>query len=244
MTGATGPHGRAVAQALTAAMAGAHAVYAVATPFAGGPEIETKQGEQLVAAARETGMPWLILASVASADQQTGVPHFDSKWRIEEDVRASGIPHTIVAPTYSFENLDDLAEVVAAGELALALSPSRPLQQVALADLGAVIAALLARRHAFLGERIEIAGDQPTPREMADALSDAGGRPVAYRPIALEDVSARRPDIAAMHRFLEQTGYDVDIPALPRRLPELRWTTFTAWVGTNVTPVHSGTADP
>ena len=190
VTGATGPHGRAVAQALMAAgrrvraltrdpsgrharelgelgaelvtgdlldsksllgaMKGASVIYAVTTPFADGPAGEIEQGERILAAAREVEAPWLILASVASADRPTGVPHFESKWQIEKRLAASVIPHTVVAPTYFYENLGDPGETIASGELTLPLSESRPLQQVALSDLGALVAALLVRREEVL----------------------------------------------------------------------------------------------
>lgn len=47
--------------------------------------------------------------------------------------------------------------IVAAGELSLPLSPSRRLQQVSLADLGTLVAALLERPGEFAGQRIEVA---------------------------------------------------------------------------------------
>jgi hypothetical protein len=81
----------------------------------------------------------------------------------------------------------------------------------------------------FLGARIEVAGDQPTPQQMADALSLAGGGPLHYRQIALEQVAERSDDLAAMYRFLEQTGYQVDIDAQHRRFSEVSWTSFAAW---------------
>lgn len=217
------------AGSLEAAMAGTLAVYAVTTPFSGGPNDEIEQGEQLIAAAHAVDVPWLILASVASADRGTGVPHFESKWRIEQRLRVSPIAHTVVAPSYFYENLGDPADTIAAGELALALPASRPLQQVALADLGALVAALLHRREEFLGVRLEVAGDQPTPQQMADAIAFAGDRPVQYRRIDLTEVAARSADLAAMYRFLEQTGYQVDLDALRDRFPELRWTSFAQW---------------
>jgi uncharacterized protein YbjT (DUF2867 family) len=269
VTGATGPHGRAVAEALLAAgrpvraltrdassdhagelaelgaevvtgdlldvdsllgaMRGVPVIYAVTTPFAGGPQGEIEQGEGILAAAREVEAPWLILASVASADRPTGVPHFESKWQIEQRLAASPIPHTVVAPTYFYENLGDLAEIIAGGELTLALSPSRPLQQVALADLGALVAALLDRREEVLGARLEVAADQPTPQHMADALSAAGGRPVSYRQTSLDELEARSADLAAMYRFLEDTGYQVDTSGLRGRFPEVPWRTFAEW---------------
>jgi uncharacterized protein YbjT (DUF2867 family) len=217
------------ADTLVAAMAGAAAVYAVTTPFSAGPDDEVAQGGQIIAAAARANLPWLILASVASADRSTGIPHFESKWRIEQRLRDSRIPHTVVAPTYFFENLGDPATVIASGELALPLPASRPLQQVALDDLGRLVAALLERRDEFLGARLEVAGDRPTPEQMADALARAGGRPVGYRRLGLEQVAARSDDIAAMYRYLAEIGYDVDLAALRRRFPELGWTSFGDW---------------
>jgi uncharacterized protein YbjT (DUF2867 family) len=214
---------------LAAAMAGASAAYAVTTPFAAGVDDEIAQGEGIIAAAGAAELPWLLLASVASADRGTGIPHFESKWRIEQRLRGSQIPHTVVAPTYFYENLGDPAAIVAAGELTLPLPADRPLHQVALADLGRLVAALLDRRDELLGARLEVAGDQPTPAQMADALAAAGGRPVAYRRLDLEQVAARSADIAAMYGFLATTGYDVDLGALRRRFPEVGWTSFADW---------------
>jgi uncharacterized protein YbjT (DUF2867 family) len=212
---------------LIAAMSGIAAVYGVTTPFAGGQAREIEQGTHIIAAAQQAQVPWLILASVASADRTTGIPHFESKARIEQQLRASRVPHTVVAPTYFFENLGDPAAIVASGELSLPLAASRPLQQVALADLGALVVALLDRRQEFLGHRVEVAGDEPTPQQMADALSAAGGRPVRYEPF---DLGGRTGDIAAMYRYLEHTGYQVGIAALRERFPEVAWTSFARWV--------------
>jgi uncharacterized protein YbjT (DUF2867 family) len=270
VTGATGPHGRAVTLALlsagrrvraftrdpTSARAGeltargaelaagdlldpaslaqamrdTSAVYAVTTPFGGGPRAEIAQGEQILAAAVGARVPWLVLASVASADRASGVPHFESKWQIERRLASSPLRHTVVAPTYFYENLGDLREKIANGELALALPPDQPLQQIALADLGAAVASLLSRQAEFEGRRIELAGDQPTPRQMAQALSSAAGRAVAYRPLPLDVVAARSADLAAMYRFLSDTGYQVDIAAVQAEFPDVNWTSFTEWV--------------
>jgi uncharacterized protein YbjT (DUF2867 family) len=213
-------------------MRGACAVYAVTTPFGADPRAEVEQGEHIIAAAREAEVPWLILASVASADRATGIPHFESKAKIEQQLGASSIPYTVVAPTYFYENLGDLEEIIASGQLALPLSPARPLQQVALADLGALVVALLDRRDEFLGHRIEVAGDQPTPRQMTEALSAASDRPVGYQQV---DLAARSGDIAAMYRYLEQTGYQVNIGDLRSLFPEVAWTSFAQWTHQRIT---------
>jgi uncharacterized protein YbjT (DUF2867 family) len=215
-----------VTESLVAAMRGACAVYAVTTPFGADPRAEVEQGEHIIAAGREAEVPWLILASVASADRGTGIPHFESKAQIEQQLRNSQIPHTVVAPTYFYENLGDLDEIITSGQLGLPLPAARPLQQVALADLGALVVALLDRQNEFLGQRIEVAGDQPTPLQMAEALAAASDRPVGYQQV---DLAARSGDIAAMYRYLEQTGYQVNIGDLRSRFPEVAWTSFADW---------------
>ena len=226
------------ASSLATAMRNTRAVYAVTTPFGDGTEAEVQQGRQIIAAAEEVRLPWLILASVASADQATGIPHFESKWRIEQRLAASALPHTVVAPTYFYENLGDPGELIQAGELALPLPANRPLQQVALSDLGSVVASLLSRQQEFAGQRLEIAGDEPTPARMSQDLAAAGGHPVTYRQLPLETVAERSPDIAAMYRFLTDTGYRVDIPSVHARFRDVRWTTFAHWINASLWSKH------
>src|SRR2546425_11373965 len=37
------------------------------------------------------------------ADRATGIPHFDSKFEVEQAIRQSGVPFTIVAPVFSMK---------------------------------------------------------------------------------------------------------------------------------------------
>jgi uncharacterized protein YbjT (DUF2867 family) len=207
---------------LERAFAGHQAVYAVTTPFEHGAGEEERQGETIVAAARTVSLPWLIFASVAAA-ARSGVPHFVSKARIEELVAASGVPWTVVAPSYFYENLLGSRAAIAGGELPIALPHDTPLHQVALRDLGGVVAAVVARRAEHLGVRVEIAGDAPTPAQMAGALG------VRYRQVPVEEIRARSADLGAMYDFLAREGYGIDVAAVRGRYPEVPWTTFAEW---------------
>jgi uncharacterized protein YbjT (DUF2867 family) len=64
-------------------MRGVGAVFALTTPFEAGMDAEVAQGHSIVAAAGDVQVPHLAFSSVASADQHTGVPHFDSSDRSE-----------------------------------------------------------------------------------------------------------------------------------------------------------------
>ena len=73
--------------AITKALEEATSLFAMTTPAgAGGPDAETRQGIAAADAAKAAGVH-LVFTSVASADRQTGIPHFDSKGRRRIGVR-------------------------------------------------------------------------------------------------------------------------------------------------------------
>ena len=74
------------------ALAGAWGVFGLQNTWEAGVEREEAQGKRLAKLAREVGVEHYVYTSVGSAHKQTGVPHFDSKWRIEETVRGLRFP--------------------------------------------------------------------------------------------------------------------------------------------------------
>jgi uncharacterized protein YbjT (DUF2867 family) len=86
---------------LRRALAGAWGVFGVQNAAEAGVEREEAQGKRLAMLAREAGVQHYVYTSVGSADKQTGVPHFDNKWRIEETVRSLRFPsHVILRPVF------------------------------------------------------------------------------------------------------------------------------------------------
>ena len=75
---------------LTRAVDGVDGVFGVTTPYEGGVEAEVRQGINLADAAKRSRSSHFVYTSVGSADQQTGIPHFDSKFRIEQHLRGKG----------------------------------------------------------------------------------------------------------------------------------------------------------
>ena len=216
---------------LERAMRGVDAVYLMATPFGGGTEAEVRQGTTAADVARDAGVRHLVYSSVSDADRQTGIPHFDSKFEIEQHVRGLGIPYTLIAPAYFMENLD--LQVVREGRLALPLPSTRKLQQTALADIAGFAALVLERGESFLGKRINIASDELSGREMATLLSDVVGRSVEYVKVPLDRVMAQSEDLGLMFEWFDRVGYSADIATLRREYPEVGWHTFEAWARTH-----------
>jgi uncharacterized protein YbjT (DUF2867 family) len=213
--------------ALSTAMRGVDAVFAVTTPFEGGVDAEVTQGRAILGAAVDARVPHLVLSSVASADQHTGVPHFESKAIIENELISTGLPYTITAPTYFFDNALGV-DGIDAGVLDLPLPPDRPLQQLARSDLGAFVAKVLLEPKPYVRRRIELASDSVTPRQMSEVLSAALGRPVRHEQTPLESI--RNADMHAMWQFLNGPGYRVEVDVLHAQNPDIAWTSFADWV--------------
>src|SRR6267154_2085726 len=138
---------------LVRATRGTDAVYAMSTPYEQGAEKEIAQGTTITDAARAAGVAHIIYSSVASANRATGIPHFDGKYAVEKHLRASGVPYSIVAPVFFMENLFQpwMLSGLRQGKLGLALPASRSLQQIAVADIGAFVAAVIERGGAVFG---------------------------------------------------------------------------------------------
>jgi uncharacterized protein YbjT (DUF2867 family) len=217
---------------LERAMRGVDAVYLMATPFGGGIEAEIRQGTMAAEVSRDSGIGHLVYSSVSDADQRTGIPHFDSKYEIEQHVRGLGIPYTIIAPAYFMENLD--LRSVGEGRLALPLPATRQLQQTALGDIAGFAALVLERGEPFFGKRINIASDELSGREMATILADVAGRTVEYVEVPLARVRAGSEDLALMFEWFDRVGYSADIADLRRDYPEVGWQTFESWARTYV----------
>src|ERR1700752_2521970 len=90
--------------ALTKALEGATSLFAMTTPFEAGAHAETRQGVSAADAAKDAGVH-LVYTSVGSANRQTGVPHFDSKYEVETRIAKIGARATVLAPVYFMENL-------------------------------------------------------------------------------------------------------------------------------------------
>jgi uncharacterized protein YbjT (DUF2867 family) len=200
---------------LRPALAGAWGVFGVQNAGEAGVEREEAQGKRLATLAREAGVEHYVYTSVGSADKQTGVPHFDNKWRIEETVRDLRFPsHVILRPVFFMDNL--VAPFSLQGStLAWALGSETKLQMIAVEDIGwfgarAFTDAALNRRE------IDLAGDVRTLPDAAEILAKALGRPIAFAQTPIEQVRQYSKEMATMLEWFERVGYSADIAGLER----------------------------
>ncbi|HXI65015.1 MAG TPA: NmrA/HSCARG family protein [Gemmatimonadales bacterium] len=201
---------------LRRALAGVWGVFGVQNTWEAGVEREEAQGKRLATLAREAGVAHYVYTSVGSANQRTGVPHFDNKGRIEETVRGLRFPsYVILRPVFFMENL--LAPYSLQGStLAVALGPGTKLQMIAVDDIGWFGARAFTAAAALNRREIDLAGDVRTMPEAAAILTEALGRPITFAQTPIEQVRQYSEDTALMLEWFERVGYSADIAGLER----------------------------
>ena len=202
-------------------------IFLMGTPFEDGTEAETRRGKMMADIAKDKGVEHLVYSSVANADKNTGIAHFDSKYKVEQHIKNLGIPYTIIGPTFFMENL--LGSGLQQGQLALPLSPSSVLQQSALENIAEFSALVLKDRKLFLGKRIDIASDEVTGDRAAKVLSDVLGRRIRYIQVPLERVSQMNEDMARMYEWYDRMGTGINIASLHQAYPKVKWHSFEEW---------------
>jgi uncharacterized protein YbjT (DUF2867 family) len=219
---------------LEQAMAGVDAVFAGGTAHKAGPRGEQVHGFKLAEALRAANEPHLVYVSGAGADRSTGVPVLESKRAVEarlHEVAARNV--TILAPVYFMENLFNSWNRTAlhVGKLPLALPPTVALQQVATVDVASFAVLALERHDELAGERIELAGDELTGPDAAQALSKASGHVFEFEQTDLSELPSR--GLSGLFEWLTSAPFAVSIAALRGSYPDVGWHTFEDWAASN-----------
>lgn len=218
--------------ALDQAVKGVSSVFSMGTPFEAGEATETKQGITVADAAHAAGA-FLVYTSVANADKNTKIPHFDSKFAVEQHIKKIGAKSTILAPVYFMENVMFGAQQLREGVYATPLTPDRKLWQVAVADIAAAAVAALEQPEKHAGQRYDLGGDELSGQESLNIISKAVGKPLNYYQLPMEMVrKAMSEDAAIMYLWFQNTGYTVDRAKLSQAFPEVSWTSYEAWAKT------------
>jgi uncharacterized protein YbjT (DUF2867 family) len=217
--------------AIVKALEGATSLFAMTTP-SGGTDAEIRQGNAAADAAKAAGVH-LVFTSVGSANRQTGVPHFDSKYEVEKHIAKIGVRATILAPVAFMENLYFIKEQLAKGIYASALSPTKTLAQVAVPDIGAVAVRVLEDADRFKGKRFDLAGDELTGNDAMSILSRVTGRKFTYYQVPVDAVRQRMgEDAVKMYEWFDRVGFAVDRAALRREFPDVTFHDFESWTKT------------
>lgn len=228
-------------KSLESAVAGAYGVFSVQAFSEADFDLEVRQGKSIAQVAKAAGVEHFIYSSVGSADKQTGVPHFDSKAKVEAYIKEIGIPATILRPVFLMENWEMFGhDSILNGTLIQPLNAETKLQQVSVNDVGAFAAMAFAKRSEWIDRAVDIAGDDATMTETAAIFSFIIGRPVNYVRLPWEQFQQfSGEELTIMYRWLENVGYSADISARRKEYPNLmtleQYLQNNNWVGSVAT---------
>jgi len=202
---------------LERALRGVYGVFSVQNTYEAGIAKEEEQGKRIAELAKQAGVRHFVYTSVASAQRNTGIPHFENKWRIEETVRGKDFPVcTLLHPVFFMENFQSawFKPGIDQGRLRIALQPETTLQLIAVGDIGRYGRWAFEHPQSANGLTLELAGDSRTMPEAATILGKAWGRTIEYVRMPIEEVRAFNADFALMFEWFDRVGYSTDITKL------------------------------
>ena len=145
-------------------------------------DVEFRQGRDAIDAAKAAGVDHLIFMSVADAecfDEHT--KHLKAKVELEQYLRQSSVPFSILRPCAFFENLDDAANWNPLKKGVVSFLSLQDCKYCATYDIGRAAAIQFRNREEWLGRSLDVIGWQGDLKQVAAALSKVSGVPVKTR---------------------------------------------------------------
>jgi uncharacterized protein YbjT (DUF2867 family) len=219
---------------LEKAMDGIHGVFSVLPSSADAQygisdEDEVRFGIAAIDAAKLAGVQHLVYSSTIGASPDIGLGHYESKWHIEQYLRQSGVPFSIVRPAPFMELLLYPHFGLRQGVVTFFGAPEQIVQFIAVQDIGAIAAKLLVDPSRHLGTTIDIASDALSGNDIAAKISQATARQVPYMQVPAE-AAAKSPMLARLLQAMTdgKLAGQADIPSLRALHPDLL--TFDRWL--------------
>jgi uncharacterized protein YbjT (DUF2867 family) len=200
---------------------------------------EVQQGRNLIDAAKRAGVLHFIYSSIGGCTQEagpfrrrggTGIPHFESKRRIEEYLKESGLRYTILRPAFLMDNFWHPASPWAHPQTHVVMPAHRnSMQQMVWSDdIGAMAAKAFKQADrseatdSWLDREIELAGDQLTGPQIAAVFSIVTGRHMLYKrgpPNMLLRCFSREAYMQS--RYIDDVGFCANVGECRKLLPSM-----------------------
>lgn len=198
-----------------------------------GAEGEIRLSKQFLDIAKSSNVQHIVYSSVGSANKSTGVPHFDSKFVVEEYLKTLNFPNWHILRPVAFMENHFTFHPVKRGVVNGLVQPDTKLQYIATEDIG-VFASLAFQNPSSIPKELDLAGDEIDGNSIAQVFNKVLGipetRPLKYAPIPVPGFILRfvMYDLWKMMDFFENQKYEADIPRLRQLYPGLQ--NFEMWV--------------
>ena len=217
-------------ESITKAMDGISGAFSVQNFFEVGFDKEVEQGCRMIDIAKKAGVEQFVYSSVIGADKNTNIPHFESKWKIEQYLRQAGVNFSILRAVAYMDNWVNF-NWFADDKLYVPMKPDRVWQMIATRDIGEFAAIAFEHRAAVKDNVLEIAGDEFTMPEAEAIFSRTLGKPIKYVQQPMEELRGFSEELALMFEWFNDNANFADLKALRKMHPDLwsleKWLSMT-----------------
>ena len=194
---------------------------------------EVTQGIDLINSAKASRIKYFIYSSVIGCDLDTGIPHWQSKFQIENHLKASGIDFAIIRPPSFYENLlfPEVKSRILKGKLVLPTRKDKVQQFMSAADVGKIATAIFSEPSKYRNTTMNLVADQMDGEELALLLSKVMKRQIKFQqlPMLITRLVMGR-NLAKMFRWVNH--HDVlfvkDIESFRKQFPGML--SFEEWI--------------
>jgi len=189
-----------------------------------GIDREIKQGFELVNASKENNVKHFVYASVIGSDLRTGIPHWESKNKIEDHIRASGLSYTILRPSSLYENMliPQIKSRILKGKLVLPTHKTTVQQFLSSEDVGKIATTVFSNPEKYKGLTINLAAEQMNGEQLASTYSKVMGREIKFQqlPMLITRLVMGR-DLTKMFRWVNNNNscFVKDLQAFKNEFP-------------------------
>lgn len=161
-------------------------IFAVLT-YENGIDKEIKQGIDLANVAKEYDIKHFLYSSVIGADSNTGIPNWESKFKIENHIKQINLPYTIIRPSSLFENflIPQVKSRIVKGKLASPVNKDVIQQFISSKDIGEISATIFINPGKYLGKTLTLAAEEMDMQQVANIFSEALGKEIKYQKLPM-----------------------------------------------------------
>ncbi len=173
---------------------------------------EILQGKHFIDSIKPESNTHLIYASVLGADLNTAVPHFESKFEIENYIKSKNLNYTILRPASFYENhlFPRVVNDIQKGKYISPLNTSCKQQMIGIDDIGKIAATIISNKEKYNNKTISIATDEWQIGDIPQVFSEAINRPVKYKKLpGFIARLAMGKDLFKMFKYMNQNDFCV-----------------------------------
>jgi uncharacterized protein YbjT (DUF2867 family) len=198
-----------------------------------GVEKEIQQGINLANRAKENGVNHFLYSSVIGADLHTGIPHWESKFKIENHIKQTWLIYTIIRPSSLYENflIPQVRSRLLKGKLVTPTDKNKVQQYICGEDIGKISTAIFMDPAKYTGKTITIASEQMDGLQVAGVFSKVWNKEIKYQQLpGIITRLAMGKDLYKMFRWVNNNDavFVKDLDAIRKEFPGML--SLEAWI--------------